>query len=118
MSARASFEHLRKADFRQLPLLVSASNIRTRNDAYSVCESTTTPFLPKGYVVWVVRAGVAKLVDASDLNAIECPWGNPWSRTAQSRGNLHWQSRAKPPSREEGVETRRAAPTAPAKVKG
>src|SRR5271170_6445053 len=44
----------------------------------------------------------------------ECPRGNPWSRTAQSRGKLRGhlsQSRAKPSSRE-GVETRRAAPTA------
>jgi hypothetical protein len=44
---------------------------------------------------------------------LECPRGNPWSRTAQSRGKL--RARPKPiPSQAppgEGVETRRAAPT-------
>src|SRR5947207_15253364 len=52
---------------------------------------------------------------------LECSWGNPGCRTAQTRGNLvAWQSRAKPSmgrpphwagSKKEGVETRRAAPT-------
>jgi len=45
---------------------------------------------------------------------LECLRGNPWSRTAQSRGKL--RDRPKPiPSQallREGVETRRAAPTA------
>ncbi|AZC10955.1 hypothetical protein DKE47_021415 (plasmid) [Acinetobacter nosocomialis] len=46
---------------------------------------------------------------------MECPRGNPRSRTAQSRGTLTGntlsQSRAKP-LRGEGVETGRAAPKA------
>ena len=33
-------------------------------------------------------AGVAELVDATDLNRIECSRGNPRCRTAQIRGTL------------------------------
>ena len=55
--------------------------------------------------------GRGGMVDAPDLVKIECSMGNHRSRTAQIRGNLHWQSRAKPLFGE-GVETRRAAPKA------
>src|SRR6266849_10471538 len=54
------------------------------------------------------RGGMA---DAEDLSKLECSPGNRRCRTAQSRGNLQWQARAKPgATSREGVETRRAAP--------
>jgi hypothetical protein len=44
-----------------------------------------------------VCADVAELVDATDLDErFECSPGNRRCRTAQSRGNLNRQSRAKP----------------------
>ncbi len=57
------------------------------------------------------KADVAKSVDAADFK-IECPRGNPRSRTAQSRGTLTGIPKPIPsqaPSGE-GVETGRAAP--------
>src|SRR3984893_9977589 len=44
---------------------------------------------------------------------LECPRGNPWSRTAQSRGKLRVLTKPIPSQAPlgEGVETRRAAPT-------
>jgi hypothetical protein len=58
---------------------------------------------------------VAELVDATDLDDFECLGRNAESRTAQIRGKLLAKAGANPePSRSnsEGVETRRAAPTA------
>src|SRR5208282_5657696 len=42
------------------------------------------------------HAGVAEPADATDLSQFECSTGNRRCRTAQIRGNLKWQSRAKP----------------------
>ena len=58
-------------------------------------------------------AGVVKSADTADLKKLSARLGNRRSRTAQSRGNLQWQSRAKPECFREGVETRRAAPKPP-----
>src|SRR5579862_9204722 len=55
---------------------------------------------------------------AADLTYLECSPGNRRCRTAQSRGNLHWRSRAKPEAIQEGVETRRAAPKLPQEEQG
>jgi hypothetical protein len=48
--------------------------------------------------LWPISRGRGEMADAADLNKLECPSGNRWRRTAQSRGNLKWQSRAKPGS--------------------
>jgi len=56
---------------------------------------------------------MAKLVDATGLNGkLECSPGNRGCRTAQSRGNLSTGNPEPSSPRREGVETRRAAPTA------
>lgn len=57
-------------------------------------------------------AGVAKSVDATDLNQLECSSGNRRCRTAQIRGNLLRGNPEPSPGNGEGVETRRAAPKA------
>jgi hypothetical protein len=48
------------------------------------------------YLRW--PRGRGEMADAADLSKHECPSGNRRCRTAQSRGNLKWQSRAKPGS--------------------
>ncbi|MGD0831613.1 MAG: hypothetical protein ABR907_11750, partial [Terracidiphilus sp.] len=48
--------------------------------------------------LWPISRGRGEMADAADLSEHECPSGNRRRRTAQSRGNLKWQSRAKPGS--------------------
>ena len=67
---------------------------------------------PLDYAMIYRRAGVAEWQTRRTQTKLECSPGNRRCRTAQSRGNLNWQSRAKPEAMlREGVETRRAAPT-------
>lgn len=62
-------------------------------------------------------ADVVESVDTRDLNDVECSGGNARCRTAQIRGTLSHGNPEPSPSSREGVETRRAAPKASARVK-
>jgi len=61
-------------------------------------------------VQWHTSRGRGEIGRHSGLKELSARPGNRRSRTAQSRGNLEWQSRAKPEYFREGVETRWAAP--------